>query len=171
MNLPKHVYAVKDRHGKTRYRFIKAGVGSRYVHGEPGTPMFDANYAACFDPDYKPRPRRKPPARFVNPKEFVGRSCVYFIGDVHGPVKIGTTVNLPNRLKKLQTGSPRRLRVLVCTEGDATLEAEYHARFQSSHVHGEWFEGWEVRKEINRLRSAKGFQPYVPRNTSNLARR
>lgn len=153
MKLPRHVSEAQDRHGKTRYRFRKAGLPSRMVHGRPGTAEFAQSYERCFDPDYQPAPRCRPrPWVFRDIQRFVGRDFVYFIGSDRGPVKIGTTVNLAARLKKLQTGNPTKLKVLVCIEGGADLEALYHARFEPHRLHGEWFAGRAIRDEIKRLR-------------------
>lgn len=44
-SLPPHVYAVRDRHGKVRYRFLRKGWKSRYLPGEPGSPEFHNAYA------------------------------------------------------------------------------------------------------------------------------
>jgi Meiotically up-regulated gene 113 len=159
MTLPKHVYAVKDRHGKTRWRFIKKGQPSRYLDGRPGTDAFLASYERCKDPNYVPDRQRIVRFRHVKLADFVGKSWVYFIGGTSGPVKIGTTVNLPARLKKLQTGSANRLRVLACVPGGLALEAEYHRRFAALQVNGEWFKGAPVRSEIARLRKTMNFQP------------
>jgi integrase len=43
--LPPHVYAVKDRHGKGRYRYVRKGHKSRYLPGQPGTAEFHTAYA------------------------------------------------------------------------------------------------------------------------------
>lgn len=43
--LPAHVYAVKDRHGRTRYRFVRKGWPSPYLPGQPTTADFHATYA------------------------------------------------------------------------------------------------------------------------------
>ncbi|TFW14001.1 hypothetical protein EGY25_01975 [Brevundimonas intermedia] len=43
-----HVSAFKDRHGKVRYRYRRAGQKPVYLHGTPGSPDFAAEYdAAC----------------------------------------------------------------------------------------------------------------------------
>lgn len=162
MNLPPNVYAVKDRHGKTRYRLRRIGHPSRYIHGEPGTQEFLSSYEECLNPNYVPQRRRRLVNRRLDIRAYIGRSCVYFIGNTKGAVKIGTTINLPARLKKLQTGSPIRLRVLACVDGGTTLEAQYHARFSGLRVNGEWFLGAEVRAEIYRLRTHVGVQPAIP---------
>lgn len=44
-SLPPHVYAVRDRHGKVRHRFIRKGWKSRYLPGEPGSAEFHTAYA------------------------------------------------------------------------------------------------------------------------------
>lgn len=44
-DLPAHVYAVKDRHGKIRYRFRRKGWKSPYLPGQPGEPGFYHAYA------------------------------------------------------------------------------------------------------------------------------
>lgn len=44
-SLPPHVYAVKDRHGKIRYRFRRKGWPAPYLPGEPGAALFHEAYA------------------------------------------------------------------------------------------------------------------------------
>lgn len=44
-DLPPNVAAVKDRHGKTRYRFRRKGWSSRYLPGHPGEAAFHQAYA------------------------------------------------------------------------------------------------------------------------------
>lgn len=44
-SLPANVRPVKDRHGRTRYRFRRKGYASAYVPGKPGTAEFHAAYA------------------------------------------------------------------------------------------------------------------------------
>jgi len=67
---------------------------------------------------------------------------VYFIGaaaEMLGKVKIGTSQDVPGRLRQLQTGSPEKLQILATVEGDASLEDHYHRRFRLQRRHGEWF--------------------------------
>lgn len=47
--LPAHVYAVKDRHGRTRYRFRRKGWPSPYIKGEPGEAAFHRRYAEIIE--------------------------------------------------------------------------------------------------------------------------
>lgn len=48
-DLPRHVYAVKDRHGKVRYRFVRKGYASAYFKAAPGTADFHREYAEIID--------------------------------------------------------------------------------------------------------------------------
>lgn len=47
--LPDNVRPVKDRHGKTRYRFRKKGFKSAYLPGSPGTAEFHRRYAQILE--------------------------------------------------------------------------------------------------------------------------
>jgi len=57
--LPDHVTAYIDRHGKRRYRFRKAGLPSRSIPGEPGEARFEATYAAALRGDAPVRRTRR----------------------------------------------------------------------------------------------------------------
>lgn len=48
-SLPRYVYAVKDRHGRTRYRFRRKGWPSAYLPGEPGSAPFHRRYAEVIE--------------------------------------------------------------------------------------------------------------------------
>lgn len=54
-DLPKHVYAIKDRHGKTRYRFVRKGWKSRYLPGNPEDGLFHHAYGEILEQGPKPR--------------------------------------------------------------------------------------------------------------------
>jgi len=47
-DLPPNVRPVKDRHGKTRYRFRRKGWDSAYLPGAPGSLAFHESYAAIL---------------------------------------------------------------------------------------------------------------------------
>jgi integrase len=47
--LPDNVRPIKDRHGRTRYRFRKKGYKSAYIHGKPGTREFYASLAEAVE--------------------------------------------------------------------------------------------------------------------------
>jgi hypothetical protein len=55
-----------------------------------------------------------------------------------GMIKIGRTVDVPGRIKSLQTGAGAILATLAVINGD--LEQSLHKRFASLRRHGEWFE-------------------------------
>lgn len=60
-DLPANVRPVKDRHGKTRYRFRRKGWNSAYLPGEPGTAAFHAAYAQILtDGALEPRAVQSP---------------------------------------------------------------------------------------------------------------
>lgn len=65
---------------------------------------------------------------------------VYFIqaGD-GGPVKIGCSCSVPERLSVLQIGNAEPLRVLATTPGAFAEEHRLHALFKSDLISGEWF--------------------------------
>lgn len=48
-DLPPNVRAVRDRHGKTRYRFRRKGWNSAYLPGEPGSADFHKAYAVIME--------------------------------------------------------------------------------------------------------------------------
>jgi hypothetical protein len=78
---------------------------------------------------WRTKPRNRPP------------SIVYAIGPGDGAmVKIGTTVDLPTRLRELQRGSPVPLTVLWKTAGNIRLERQLHSLFASRRAYGEWFD-------------------------------
>lgn len=66
---------------------------------------------------------------------------IYFIqSEDGGPIKIGTTIRLSQRLKQLAAESGGNLRVLAVTDGDRKIERMLHERFDYLRVTGEWFE-------------------------------
>lgn len=82
--------------------------------------------------------------------------CVYFIqeaGFLEGAVKIGVSYNPERRLKILQTGNPRPLRIIALIEGGGkAAEADLHKRFANDRMEGEWFQ-WtpELGKLIDKI--------------------
>lgn len=66
--------------------------------------------------------------------------AVYFIQAADGPVKIGRAVDVPARLRALQTAHAKELKLLRVIEGGAVEEWECHHAFRNAHIRGEWFE-------------------------------
>lgn len=158
MTLPPHVYEVKDRHGKIRFRFRKSRLPQRYLP-HPASPDFASEYNACFlqPAENRKKPDQKPKLGRRSFSAYRGREVVYFISSGRGLVKIGTTINLSARLKKLQTGSGPILRVMVCIDGGSEVEAQYHKRFAESRFRGEWFYMTDaIKAEIKKLRRLSG---------------
>lgn len=69
-----------------------------------------------------------------------GRPLVtYFVqSGVGGPIKIGVTTNIQNRLQSLATGSAEPLTLLGTLKGNH--ERRLHERFAACRKSGEWFE-------------------------------
>ncbi len=65
---------------------------------------------------------------------------VYFIrAGEDGPVKIGFSENISERLRVLATSVPAQLRVVRTLDGDRLLEAAFHRMFAKARQRGEWF--------------------------------
>lgn len=66
---------------------------------------------------------------------------VYFIRrkDGIGPIKIGSTRNVKNRLSGIQVGNPYKLKVIKEIYGEEFLEKQYHKKFDNLKLIGEWF--------------------------------
>lgn len=98
------------------------------------------------------------PTGMVNQVDHSG-NFVYFITDGEF-VKIGTAYDVSARLKDLQTGNPKRLKILVVTTGGFKTEKKYHRMFDLYKTVGEWYEiGEEILKEIKAL---GGYTPKLP---------
>jgi hypothetical protein len=91
---------------------------------------------------------------------------VYFLqGKIGGPVKIGWTLDMDNRLKQIQSYSPDKLTIVWSTEGTRSKEAHYHRLLKSNRIHGEWFKftievlsfvRWLIKQDCtNKLTSLK----------------
>jgi len=82
--------------------------------------------------------------------------CVYFISD-GTYVKIGATTDVESRLKALQVGNPRELRILsvIPTDDPYALEAILHNRFADKQVNQEWY---DLKKEFTKT-SVKYLKP------------
>lgn len=65
---------------------------------------------------------------------------IYFIqADASRRIKIGTTIRLSARLKKLEAEHSARLEVLGVRDGGLVEERVLHDKFSEFHVYDEWF--------------------------------
>ena len=80
---------------------------------------------------------------------------IYFIqqGDV-GPIKIGVTRKLEDRLIALQTGNPAELRIIATISAPPALEPQLHAYFDEHRLMGEWFNPVDEVLEFAKLMRA-----------------
>ncbi len=86
----------------------------------------------------------------INPRDFpvleIGSFCpdcspwVYFMqaGEA-GPIKIGLTVNLKQRLTEHQTSNPERLAIHAAIAGPPSNERVLHRFYKREWIRGEWF--------------------------------
>ena len=65
---------------------------------------------------------------------------IYFIKSPDGPIKIGTTIRLSQRLKQLVAYYGEGLEVLAVVEGNRSVERDLYDRFSHLRTVGEWFE-------------------------------
>jgi Meiotically up-regulated gene 113 len=65
---------------------------------------------------------------------------IYFIKSPSGPIKIGTTIRLSERLKQLAADHGEGLEVLAVVEGSYEAEKGLHDRFGHLRIVNEWFE-------------------------------
>jgi len=133
-----------------------------------GRPWFRVEYIEgmweAVWPDEAPRPHY--PARVVKVSD------VYFIGGETGPIKIGESSNVRNRFSDLQASSPVVLSVLATCPGGSKAEREYHRRFASARLHGEWFSRTpEIEAEISKIRAEHGIPAISMKNRGRLPSR
>jgi hypothetical protein len=64
---------------------------------------------------------------------------IYFVGSPEGPIKIGTTIRLSERIKSLVNDYGEWLQILGVVDGSYSREKELHAQFSHLRIGGEWF--------------------------------
>jgi hypothetical protein len=69
-----------------------------------------------------------------------------------GPIKFGVTESLKCRLEALQTGNPRKLRVLAAVNMPHEYERTIHGWLKEERVSGEWFDGPKAADLVRDLR-------------------
>lgn len=97
---------------------------------------------------------------YDKPTDEITKGFIYFIqGECGGPIKIGYTIDLAQRLKSLQTGYPDRLELLFAFPGNPEDEKKMHDYFKDFRLQGEWFRSTpEVLDKIQRLSYLKSFE-------------
>ena len=78
--------------------------------------------------------------------------AIYCISDNEGYCKIGYSEYPFERLRQLQTGNPKQLKMFAICSGDLQLETKFHLELQAFSTNGEWFHfNTESQEHIERL--------------------
>lgn len=86
----------------------------------------------------RPLPQTRQNSFQVMPANDYRGTYTYFIqAEAGGPIKIGKAHNPIHRLKSLQTGNSKKLRIIRLIKGD--VEGQLHERFEHLRQLGEWF--------------------------------
>lgn len=73
------------------------------------------------------------------PRDKMKADRVYFIQSGNGPIKIGWSNGIEQRLATLQMGNPEKLTILRQFRGDIWEEKALQRKFKNFKIHGEWF--------------------------------
>ena len=111
-----------------------------YGRGARGLLLFRKADAIAYAADPAGAGRQAREARIVRlSRAHGGHERVYFLRDPTGFVKIGTSINVAQRVAELQAANPRELTLVVSIPGDQAVELELHAHFAEHRERGEWF--------------------------------
>lgn len=81
-----------------------------------------------------------------------GQTYVYFVqGDPGGPIKVGHTNRVGERVMALQTGNPQELRELAVVPAPRSVETAYHRLLSHERVRNEWFSGPDTDRLLCRV--------------------
>jgi hypothetical protein len=94
------------------------------------------NEAAVADHQRTTRPRV---TRANRNQKMKGRSWVYFAQLASGPVKIGQSRQVPQRMKALQTAHHEEVRLIGLLPEQDVTEHEVQSKFARFRIRGEWF--------------------------------
>jgi hypothetical protein len=78
---------------------------------------------------------------FAAARSIVNPAFVYFIGEEDGPLKIGTATNPVKRLRSMQTGNPRRLKIENVILGDRQIESLLHDMWEDFAIRSPYSKG------------------------------
>jgi len=143
----KWVTSYLDRHGKRRFRYRRTGFPVHNFRSEFGSDEFVSEYAAASSEDAKERFRLKKEEIAAQRRRKglsgwnadKGKSYVYFISAAGGPIKIGYTNDIQERLTRLQVSNHKEIRLLLKMPGTRETEAAIHRLFDAHRIRGEWF--------------------------------
>lgn len=97
---------------------------------------------------------------------------IYFVQGVNGgPIKIGVTRNVVQRLKGIQTGSPVRLKIVAfLPDAPRALEGDIHERYDEFRLEGEWFaENDRLAEVIKEARQRYPLEEHLPSGYLRIA--
>jgi len=95
---------------------------------------------------------------FFQANQELMNTYLYFIGAAgrEDPIKIGITDNLEDRLRQLQTGASRPLKIIAQFPMESrqlalTAERELHSKYANYRLKGEWFRPKIMRKILRQM--------------------
>lgn len=146
--LPAFVSSFNDRHGKTRYRFRRFGGRSYYFQSPVGSDEFSTEYDGCLSAGGGiiawERISESEKARVMAERlrSLMGKpdaALIYAVGEIDGPIKVGTALSPAGRLHDLQIGNPRKLIIEAMRIGGRDTELQIHRKLSRHRIQGEWF--------------------------------
>lgn len=83
----------------------------------------------------------RPQLRILAPRRLSSLGRIYFVQGISGgPIKIGWSKWVHQRLQDMQIGSPVPLKILATIPGSQPEERRVHKRFKGIRIRGEWFD-------------------------------
>lgn len=83
-------------------------------------------------------------------RRVVEQATIYVMQLVLGPIKVGITGDVKNRLQNLRNSQPYMVACIGTIPGSYDLEAEIHTALASDNIGGEWFENTQDVRETLR---------------------
>jgi len=88
----------------------------------------------------KKTPKRRQPSRAKKyRREGVQIYCIQLLDGAANPIKIGTSANIPMRVKMILTHNPYPAQLLASWPGSVLQERDVHRMFEDSRIAREWF--------------------------------
>ena len=108
----------------------------------------------------------------TQPKSKYGFGSVVYAVQMSGPIKIGVTVDLTQRLYNIGQGCPFPIKVLAYCNGDVRMEGKLHQMcgFKNA-MSGEWFyPGPDVLHAVEQIEKCYNENPPLSEHTRSLIR-